>query len=259
MKATPEQLRRAERNGFIHRSFRDTADRDYIAARLCCRHGLTEQFLWSGLQAVEKHLKAILLFHDVDTRRLNHDLVTALGMVKEIEGLGFWISEKDEEFLRYLHEQGPNRYFVFPRFTEGKDLLALDSLVWKVRRFCSDFFFPNRSPKRTEYDRLRLEYVQSKECLKNPLVFRLDNQGFLEEVVDTDRHPQLYSALAWKNLNFGRRQKRTVRLRLSKRWSQPDNFMYPDLRAWLDGHVHVPRDVRELMNQKSRGQGRAGG
>ncbi|MCA1796649.1 MAG: HEPN domain-containing protein [Geobacteraceae bacterium] len=50
-------------NDFATRSFRDVADQDYIAARLSYRHGLYPQFHWQSLQALEKYLKAILLYN----------------------------------------------------------------------------------------------------------------------------------------------------------------------------------------------------
>lgn len=68
---------RGARNDFITKSFRDTADRDYISARILHRHKLVEQFLWMALQTIEKYLKAILLFADVPTKELNHNLKRA--------------------------------------------------------------------------------------------------------------------------------------------------------------------------------------
>jgi hypothetical protein len=43
---TPEM--RALNNDFAVRSFRDTADGDYIVARMAHRAGLVPQFLWSS-------------------------------------------------------------------------------------------------------------------------------------------------------------------------------------------------------------------
>jgi len=40
-------------NDFAIRSFRDTADGDYIAARMAFRVALLQQFFWSSQQAVE--------------------------------------------------------------------------------------------------------------------------------------------------------------------------------------------------------------
>ena len=48
---------------FANRCFRNIADKDYIAARLCYRNGLVPQFHWQALQAIEKYLKAILLIN----------------------------------------------------------------------------------------------------------------------------------------------------------------------------------------------------
>ena len=48
-------------NNIATRSFRDVADQDYIAARLCYRSNLMVQFVWMAEQAIEKYLKAILV------------------------------------------------------------------------------------------------------------------------------------------------------------------------------------------------------
>ncbi|CUB05958.1 HEPN domain-containing protein [Marinomonas fungiae] len=45
--------------------FRKQADFDYISARVNFRLGLRQQFLWSAQQAIEKYLKAILLFKGI--------------------------------------------------------------------------------------------------------------------------------------------------------------------------------------------------
>jgi hypothetical protein len=50
-------------NSFATECFRNVADTDYVAARMHSRFGLIEQFQWSALQAIEKYLKAILLYN----------------------------------------------------------------------------------------------------------------------------------------------------------------------------------------------------
>lgn len=42
-------------NDFASKSFRNTADQDYIAARMSYRAGLLEPFLWSSFHAIEKY------------------------------------------------------------------------------------------------------------------------------------------------------------------------------------------------------------
>lgn len=74
-------------NDFATRSFRDIADQDYIMARAAYRATLYPQFLWSGLQAIEKYLKAILLYNRIPQPKgkdlLRHDLARALELTKQ--------------------------------------------------------------------------------------------------------------------------------------------------------------------------------
>ncbi|MDP3612625.1 MAG: HEPN domain-containing protein, partial [Rubrivivax sp.] len=85
-------------NSFATQSFRDQADRDYIAARLACRYELMPQFLWSSQQAIEKYLKAILLYNRVAAPKVGHDLEKAM---KLTDGLSFAIdlSPRSRKFL----------------------------------------------------------------------------------------------------------------------------------------------------------------
>ncbi len=71
-------------NDFATRSFRDIADQDYIAARLSYRHGLYSQFHWQSLQALEKYLKAILLYNRIKATNINHDIECALEHTKKL-------------------------------------------------------------------------------------------------------------------------------------------------------------------------------
>lgn len=74
-------------NSFARQSFRDQADRDYVAARLACRYELYRQFLWASQQAIEKYLKAILLYNRNEAKT-GHDLTKAL---LRVENLGLKI------------------------------------------------------------------------------------------------------------------------------------------------------------------------
>ena len=58
-------------NNFAIRSFRDTADLDYIAARMAYQTHLTPQSLWSALQSIEKYFKCILLLNGVSIKTQN--------------------------------------------------------------------------------------------------------------------------------------------------------------------------------------------
>lgn len=240
------------RNAFIRLSFRDTADRDYISARLLCRHHLTEQFLWMALQAVEKYLKAILLFHDKSTLHINHRIVKALNDVKRIDALGFAITKKAEEFIQALDEYGPDRYFELPRSVAGDELFRLDSVVWQVRRFCDDFFYPHTESVFRKMDQARLHYVQGKKIQKNRSRFRLDRSGFIESVLDGEKRPELRQALIWKNIFFGRKNRNKVVFNRSCSWEQSAPYLYPEVCDWASDKVKLRKAALEDMRKAQR-------
>src|SRR5438874_143572 len=105
---------RAKINDYITRSFRDVADADYVAARALFRLGLSQQFLWAALQAIEKYLKGILLFNDVSTKALGHDVAGAYTALSKIPDIVFDIPNDVQKFVSYLSCQGANRYFEKP-------------------------------------------------------------------------------------------------------------------------------------------------
>jgi hypothetical protein len=121
---------------FVTQAFRDVADQDYIAARTLHRAGLDLQFLWAGLQAIEKYLKGILLYNGLDTRRLGHHLVKSYGRVVSISDIPFDFPPDLKPFIEYLEVYGQNRYLQHPYFTHGEELLQLDRAVWYIRRYC---------------------------------------------------------------------------------------------------------------------------
>ena len=134
MKLDPDK--RASYLSFVRRSFRDIADGDYIAARISYRYELGPQFLWAGQQALEKYLKAILLYNDQSTKNLGHDIEKAYRRLSRIKDVPFKIPDDIEYFIQHLNRQGNNRYFEKPAYTTGKELLTLDRVVWHVRKYC---------------------------------------------------------------------------------------------------------------------------
>src|SRR4051812_35219582 len=93
---TPEM--RALIDKFAVRSFRDTADGDYIAARMAHRPGLIQQFLWSSQQGIEKYLKGILLLNRVPEVKPTHDVGYLLKQVTAISKLRLRLTKDSREF-----------------------------------------------------------------------------------------------------------------------------------------------------------------
>ena len=242
---------RARRNDFIKRSYRDQADRDYIAARAVHRMGLTDQFLWIALMSVEKYLKAILLFNDHPTHGIKHNIDDALNRVFRIKGLRCDFTKQEHAFVKYLADQGQDRYFERFRYTSGEELLNLDALVWSVRRYCDDYFFPFDPAQQihTKYQRAFLHSLSEPSLRKTPHKFRLRSKGIIEEILDTKKHLSLQPVLTWKNLYFGKRRKAVVRVQIKSTQANPSTFLYPEIYSWLIKHVPLDKKTRTLLNE----------
>jgi HEPN domain-containing protein len=88
-------------NDFAMRSFRDTGDGDYIAARLAFRARLIQQFLWSSLQAIEKYLKCTLVLNRIHAKR-GHNLAEILQVCDTNNKIDLALTDGTRQFLNYL-------------------------------------------------------------------------------------------------------------------------------------------------------------
>lgn len=215
MKQMPSTVAKVDH--YITRSFRDVADDDYIAARALYRVGLDQQFLWAALQAVEKYLKATLLYNRQDTRALRHNIAGALDKVRATLGSTFKISKTAETFIRALRWQGINRYFEHQINTDGLVLLELDEAVWELRRYCRP--------------------VRADVTAKAPI------EGRLEEILSKPSTAR--ENLIWKNLYYGRYKKITFRRRF--KIANPSNFIFPEIFSQLDKTIHFSKPVRDYF------------
>ena len=236
-------------NDFAQRSFRDPADQDYIAARTCHRMELDQQFLWSGLQAIEKYLKAILLYNRRSAKRLSHDLVRALSRIESIADLTFTLPNDVISFIEYLDRYGTNRYLVHPMHLTDTALFQLDRAVWYVRRYA---YYMRGEINRTDGSvvnrlELQLEYVHSPMFEAQPHRYRVFG-GFLENAID--KKTPAASALTWKNVYYGRRGKRRLRnVRLRGSSINPTHYLHPEVFSELDCLVDFPKQVREAFRE----------
>lgn len=180
-------------NDYAQRSLRYTADEDYIAARMCYRAGLIEPFLWSSLHAIEKYLKALLLFNKQLAKKFGHDIVKLLNAAKEVDGLDLRLPAKSESFIKYINEFGENRYFEGSACLDEYALDSLDEVVWYIRRYCYD---------RSAYDcdGYKFREIEPLELEANPKEYRLPS-GLLEKIIK--EKPRAYRYLVWDNFFYG--------------------------------------------------------
>ncbi len=234
---------------FVNRAFRDTADRDYVAARMLYRNQLGPQFLWSALQAIEKYLKAILLFND-QTSKAGHDL-RALYKKCVDSMTEFKIPQDVCGFIEYLNDQGCDRYFEKHAYTTGRELLVLDRSVWHIRKYC--FWMRGQTTPGPDGKRLdllpfslrRLDHPEEK-----PIKYRIEG-GFLEGILAGKKSP-LRGHLVWKNVYYGRYQKRRISRFPAHSWSRNQTaYGDPELIKILLDRVQfsgpVKRELEEII------------
>jgi len=242
-------------NSFATESFRDQADRDYIHARLACRSELFPQFLWSAHQALEKYLKAILLYNRVEAVRVRHDINRALVLAKQLP-LGIQLSKRSNDFFGHVADLGEHRYLDVPYYVNGHVMVDLDLCVWELRRYCQvlDVFGKSLPPAEDALLRKAKLELQLSEAQPRQK-FRLHN-GFLEKVLDNRLHPSR-PALVWNNPCYGSHVRRVVRARDHMHAQNPLLLHYPDVLSELQKYVLIPEKLaagyRTLAAQKSGG------
>jgi HEPN domain-containing protein len=233
-------------NSFATQSFRGQADRDYIAARLACRAELMPQFLWASQQAIEKYLKAILLYNRVAARKVGHDLTVALKLTEKLPKAPFSIdlSARSRKFIEHVATYGEYRYIDVPYYVSGHILVDLDLAVWELRRYCQVLnVFGKRLPPKEQklLDQALADLAQSGAQPRHQ--FRLHG-GFLEEVLAKPKHPSR-AALLWQNAVYGVRKRSTVRVTNHLSASNPVLYLYPEMLDELLKFIFVPGKLEQ--------------
>ena len=222
--------------------FRRQADCDYIAARANYRMRLRQQFLWSAHQAVEKYLKAILLFNGKSARfytpagatkrkEFGHDLDALLQEARSISLFRIDIDPENEQFLSYLSCQGgDNRYISTSAYNTSDAIHRLDRLVWHIRRYCQ--YIPDRGLGcREAVPGMQEAFIRSiadPSTKKTPHSFVL-LAGELEKVIKRSPEDPARKALVWANLWYGKKKRCRVTYDSFSSFEIP-----PTEREWQD-------------------------
>lgn len=220
-------------NDFAIRCFRDIGDADYIAARLAYRADLTMQYLWASQQAIEKYLKCILLLNRVPAKEVRHDLARGLSEI-EAAGIRLNLTQLTKDFITYIDTYGQFRHFEASPYMFGSDIVKLDRTVWELRRFCT----------LSEHRR----QVVLQDGVPVPKV-RLSG-GYLERVIDKDKHPAR-EPLLWQNGFFGKRLRKKVRVKGGFHAENSPLVLNPHLLDEVVKYVHLPKGV-EVAYRKLR-------
>lgn len=245
-----DETKKALINDFITKCFRDSADKDYISARLLHRHGLNEQFFWAALQAIEKYLKAILLYNRKSAKKLGHDITKAFARVLTINDINFKFPKDIDKYLLHIEEQGKNRYFEYSRYEYGRELLYLDKTVWHLRQYC--FYLRTVVPCNGTLVNLfprNIKKIEEK-IKKGPSKRSFAFWGMLEDIL-SDRRSQMREQLIWKNFYFGIYVKKVIRYSSRFSSSNPTHVLHPKIFVELDKIVDFSSAVRAYFTKKS--------
>lgn len=236
-------------NDFAIRSFRETADKDYIAARMAYRARLIQPFLWSALHCLEKYVKGILLLNRINAKKLGHSVLPGIEKMKQCGKFEIELSADTVKFIKGLEDYGAKyRYYEVSYNIEPFDMARLDRAVWEIRRYCQplDYDIVDMNGKTVnllthELDRVRRATVKHEKgtCVMG---------GILEQIIDKKDHPAR-EALIWKNLFFGPSRRKGVKMRADWEAGNSPFFLHPEILDEVVNYVYIPKDVAEGVRQ----------
>jgi hypothetical protein len=148
--------------------------------------------------------------------------------------------------------QGPNRYFEYPSFTHGSELLLLDKAVWHLRKYCQFFSrqVDNVAGRQVDWFKVQLKSVHATRYQKRPNTFKI-NGGLLEKILD-QRGSELRRELIWKNFWYGTYTKQKVHnVTVRSGSAYPAHFLHPEIFPELDKRVQFSPAIRKhFLNKK---------
>lgn len=236
-------------NDFAIRSFRETADKDYIAARMAYRAQLIQPFLWSALHCLEKYVKGILVLNRVDAKELGHSILPGIERMKLLGKFEIDLSVDTVRFISELEDYGAKyRYYEVSYSIEPFDIVRLDRAVWEIRRYCQslDYEIVEMSGKSVNLLAHELDRIHGAKAKleKGTCVIG----GTLERIIKEKDHPAR-EALIWKNLFFGPSRRKSVKMRPRRESGNSPFFLHPEIIDEVVKYVYIPRDITEGVRQ----------
>jgi HEPN domain-containing protein len=235
-------------NDFAIRSFRETADKDYIAARMAYRARLIQPFRWSALHCLEKYVKGILVLNRVKAHR-GHSVLPGIERMKQHGKFELDLSAETVKFIKKLEDYGAEyRYYEVSYDIQPFDIARLDRAVWELRRYCQtldcdivDMNGKTMSLLTQELDRVHRAKAKHEKgtCVMG---------GFLEQIIEKKDHPAR-EALIWNNLFFGPSRRKGVKMRPDWEAGNSPFYLYPEIIDEVIKYVYIPKDIAEGVRQ----------
>lgn len=238
-------------NNFAIRSFRDTADLDYIAARMAYQTHLTPQSLWSALQSIEKYFKCILLLNGVSikTQNLGHDIEKALNLIIKSVPFSLDLHESSLKYIKHLNVYGRYRYLEVSYYSLGEELVWLDKTVWQIRRYCqtlNDEVELESGEKRSLLN-LNLQRIKNSE-LKPPHKCNLIS-GQLEKIIADKKHPAR-KWLVMQNAFFATRERKSIKFPNFMQSQNAPLMLHPEIIEAISELGFMPKQLIEAYRNE---------
>jgi HEPN domain-containing protein len=260
----------AEKHSIIKELFVNTADDNYIVARMCFHANLDVDFFWLAVHCLEKYLKAVLLHNGRSAKPYRHDIVKLYNAVRPLapellpealvrpDGMpsNLWREETAANFIQRLYRDGQadNRYQLYGYVRRAEDLWKFDSVVFNVRRLCQplEMHFLMR-PRPGTPD-------ESKRKLMSTDGGSWKLYGKLEETIDGKHGETLQHALLNWNRPFAPSGYHHTEMDYRSSWREPvfirrlfdplrggpQNFKDADeLWEWVRRNIQLPKGLIE--------------
>lgn len=226
-------------NSFALRAFRDTADKDYILARMAYRAALFPQFHWSSLHALEKYAKCILLLTRIPKPKeyIKHEVKRSLDLLSSRVDIP--LTDQTKKFIERLEEFGARfRYLEVSWFTKGCELAILDRAVWELRRYCDAGLYVYSGDEFASVNPVNYEKVRLIDKPTHENTFILG--GFIEKTLE-DRKSWARPDLIWCNLYFSKSKRKSVLMRTNMMAENSPFYLHPEIIDEVSKYCHVPK------------------
>lgn len=235
-------------NDFAIRSFRETADKDYIAARMAYRARLIQPFLWSALHCLEKYVKGILVLNRVKAHK-GHSVLPGIERMKQHGKFELDLSADTVNFIKKLEDYGAEyRYYEVSYDIQPFDIVRFDRAVWELRRYCQplDYDIVDLNGKTVNLLAHELDRVHRAKAKHEKGTCVMG--GILEKIVENKDHPAR-EALIWNNLFFGPSRRKRVKMRPDWEAGNSPFFLHPEIIDEVVKYVYIPKDIAEGVRQ----------
>lgn len=235
-------------NDFAIRSFRETADKDYVAARMAYRARLIQPFLWSALHCLEKYVKGILVFNRVKAHK-GHSVLPGIERMKQHGKFELDLSADTVQFIKKLEDYGAEyRYYEVSYEIEPFDIIRFDRAVWELRRYCQPLDYDIAGADGETLNFLTLELDRIRRAKANHEKGTCITGGILEMIIEKKEHPAR-EALIWKNLFFGPSRRKGVKMQSNWESGNSPFFLHPEIIDEVLKYVYIPKDIAEGVRQ----------